>query len=132
MKASRQVGQETKKRLDSRGAFVRELNYRFESCERFEWDLFFRSFFLAIVGLGVAVAFSAVFSFHFFVALFHRCLAAQLDSAFVIDFEALDPNFIANLDDVFCAFHTEVGELADVAESVLSGEDFHETTKLFH
>ena len=57
------------------------------------------------------------FDAHFLVAVFHRGAAGETDTALFIHAQALDPDFIAHLDDVFSLLDAEVGQLADAARS---------------
>jgi hypothetical protein len=49
------------------------------------------------------------FAGHFLVAFGHSRLAGEADSAFLIDAEALDPNFVAQFDDIFGLLDAEIG-----------------------
>ena len=93
----------------------------------FDWCL------SVVVGLAVGFfgGFGGGFFGHFFVALFHGGFAAEANPAFVVDFNAFDPNFVAEFDDVFGSFDAEAGQLADVAEAVLAGKDFDKAAKVF-
>src|SRR2546421_10207175 len=53
---------------------------------------------------------------HFLVAIFHRGFARETDTALFIDAQTLDPDFIADFDDVFGLLDAEVCEFTDVAE----------------
>src|SRR5438093_1446372 len=68
---------------------------------------------------------------HLFVAFFHGSLARQFHPAFVVNADALDPDFVADLDDVLGLFDAEVGQFADVHETVLAREDFDEASEFF-
>src|SRR5437762_641151 len=72
---------------------------------------------------------SSTFLAHLFVAFFHGCFARQFDPAFVVDADALDPDFVTDLDDVLSLFDAEVGQFADVHEAVLTGEDFDKASE---
>ena len=65
-----------------------------------------------------------------FVALFHGALAGELHAALVIDADALDPDHVADLDDVLGAVDAEVGQLGDVDEAFLAGQDLDERAEL--
>src|SRR5215468_10153722 len=58
-------------------------------------------------------------------AFFQRRLARKFYAAFVVDADAFDPNHIADLDDVLGAFHSKIGELGNVHQSVFAWENFH-------
>jgi hypothetical protein len=60
----------------------------------------------------------------------HGGLAGEADLAVVLDAEHLDPDFLAHLDDVFRAVDAEVGELADVDEAFLAGEELGEAAEV--
>src|SRR6266545_1616969 len=79
-------------------------------------------------GRGFTGGGAAVFG----VALGHRRFAAELHAAFFIDAEALDPDFLAHLDDVLDHLDAEVGEFGNVDEAVLAGEEFDEAAKFLN
>ena len=64
------------------------------------------------------------------VGLFHGSAATELDAATVIDAKALHAHLIADLADVLDGTHALVGELGDVAESVLARQNLDERAEL--
>ena len=72
------------------------------------------------------MGFAVALGLEFLGALGHGSLAAEADPALFVDADAFDPDDIAHLDDVFGGLDPEIGELADVDEAVLAGEDFDE------
>src|ERR1043166_355784 len=81
----------------------------------------------ALVALVVAGR-RSFFSFdsHFGVAVGHRRSARQTHPALLIYTEAFDPDFIAHLDDVLGLLHSEIGEFADVDQTVFAWQEFDE------
>src|SRR5947207_4741926 len=69
--------------------------------------------------------------FRFRVLLGHRCAAAELDAAPVIDPQDLDPRFIAELQYVFHLVDAMVGDFADMQEAIPVGHDLDESAEFF-
>jgi hypothetical protein len=65
------------------------------------------------------------FAAHFRIAFSHGRLSGEAHPAFFIHAEALDPNLVAELDDVLGFLDAEIGEFADVNETVLAGQEFY-------
>src|SRR5215472_633885 len=65
----------------------------------------------------------------FLSAFFQRRLARKFYAASVVDADAFDPNHIADLDYVLGAFHSKIGELGNVHQSVFAWENFHKRPK---
>lgn len=63
-------------------------------------------------------------------AILHRGFARQLDAALVVHADALDPDFVAVLDDVLGLLDAEVGQLADVHQAVLARQHLDETAEV--
>src|SRR2546425_13081824 len=74
---------------------------------------------------------SSSFLRHLLVALLHRGFAREFHAAFVIDADALDPDFIPHLDDVLGLLDAEVRQFADVHQTVLAREDLYKTAEFF-
>src|SRR2546428_9352591 len=67
-----------------------------------------------------------------FGAFFQGGFAAEFDAAFVVDADAFYPDHVANVCNVFGAFHTEVRELGNVHKPVPAWEYFDERAELFY
>src|SRR5436190_13371282 len=72
------------------------------------------------------------FDSHFGITVGHGCLAGEADTAFFINAQAFDPDFIAHFDDVFGLLDAEVGELADVNEAVFAGQEFDKRAEILN
>src|SRR5260370_20224324 len=59
-----------------------------------------------------------------FGAFLQRGFARKFYPAFVVDSDALDPNDVADLGNVFRSLHTKIRELGNVHEPILAGENF--------
>src|SRR6266446_10283960 len=59
-----------------------------------------------------------------FGAFFERCFTRKFHAAFVVDPDALDPNDVANLGNVFGSLYPEIRELGNVHESIPARENF--------
>src|SRR5450432_2263140 len=66
-----------------------------------------------------------------FAALLEGRLARKLHSPFVVDADALHPNHLANLRDVFGAVDPEISQLRNVHQAVLARENFDERAEFF-
>ena len=62
-------------------------------------------------------------------ALFQRCFARKFYPAFVIDADALDPNDVAHLGDVFGPLHAKIRELGNMHEPISTRENFDKRAK---
>jgi len=67
---------------------------------------------------------------HFLIAFGHRRFAREADAALFVHAEALDRDFVAQLDDIFGLLDAEIGQFADVDEPVPAGEEFHGYTQI--
>src|SRR5215471_15837796 len=72
------------------------------------------------------------FAGHLLVALSHGGFAGEPNPAFFIHAQALDPDFIAHLDDVFGLLDSEVGQLADVDQAVFAWQKFDERAEVLN
>jgi len=70
-------------------------------------------------------------STHFLVALSHGSSTGEPDPAFFIYAQALDPDFIAELDDILGLLDAEVCQFADMDEAVFAGQEFHKGAEVF-
>jgi hypothetical protein len=68
---------------------------------------------LLIVGPALA-GFRGFAAAHLRIAFGHGRSAGEFDTSFFIDTQALDPDLVAELDDVLGLFDAEVSQLADV------------------
>ena len=66
-----------------------------------------------------------------FGALFQRGFTRKFYASLIIDADALDPNLVANLDDIFGLLDAEVREFADVDEAIPARQEFHEGAEFF-
>src|SRR3954469_10387067 len=64
-------------------------------------------------------------------AFLERGFPAQFHAAFVVDTDALHPDHLADLGDVFGAVHAEIGQLGNVNQAILTREHFDECTEFF-
>ena len=78
-----------------------------------------------IQSLVLALASAAVAGF-VGIEFLECCAAAEFDAVLIVDGQDFDLHGVAHLADVGDAVDVFVGQFADVAESVFSGDDFHE------
>src|SRR5262245_56213585 len=69
---------------------------------------------------------------HFVIALGHSGLAGQANTAFFINTEALDPNFIAQLYDVLGLLNSEISQFADMLQAVFARQEFDKCAEVFY
>ncbi len=62
--------------------------------------------------------------------VFHGLLAGELDAALVVDGDDLDADRLAHLHFFADGFEEAIGELGNVAEAVLAGDDFDEGAEI--
>src|SRR6476660_1585105 len=64
-------------------------------------------------------------------AFLERGFPAQFHAAFVVDADALHPDHLADLGDVFGTIDAEIGQLGNVNEAILAREHFDERAEIF-
>jgi hypothetical protein len=69
---------------------------------------------------------------HLLVALGHRRPARKAHTAFLVYAQALYPNLIAHLDDIFGLFNAEIRELTDMDQAISARQKFDEGAKVFN
>src|SRR5690348_1737124 len=76
-------------------------------------------------------AFRLATTAHLLVALRHGRAAGQTHPALFINPQALHPDLVAHLDDIFGLLDPEVGQFADVHQAVLARQEFDKRAKFF-